>query len=77
MTDEYIKTNKQCKAHIGKRLYWDDVSARYIFLRSGIVEEVFGRHMNCGGNIYSIRDLKNLRNFENGGAWARNKEALK
>ena len=75
MTDAYIKTASVARNHVGEKVYWDDVSARYIFLRSGILTGVFGRQVEVDGDYKPMKDMTNLRNFEMGGAWLRNKEA--
>jgi len=67
----YIKTVADAKTCIGKRVYWDDVSSRYVFLRSGIIESVKGWHVEIDGDHRHRCNLKNLRNFENGGEWKR------
>lgn len=77
MTDQiYIKTVADARKCIGQKLYWDDVGSRYIFLRNGILEEVFRGNvrLDCG-DYKRIKDLPGLRNFPMGGAWKRHKEA--
>ena len=71
MSEMYIRTAADAKSCIGKRVYWDDVSSRYVFLRSGIVESVKGWHVEIDGDHRHRSNLKNLRNFENGGEWKR------
>jgi len=63
---------RACK---GQRVYWDDVGTRYIFLRDGILEDAEGANVLIDGDWKHRSSLKNLRNFEMGGAWKRNKEA--
>ena len=76
MDEIYIKTTADAKKVIGQKLYWDDVSPRYIFLRDGVAEEVWKGHIRFGDGDYKrIRDLPNLRNFALGGQWKRNKDA--
>lgn len=67
--DIYIQTTAQARKLIGQRVYWDDVSNRYVFLRSGIVEEVCGYQICIDGNWHMRKNLTALRNFEKGGNW--------
>lgn len=71
MIDFYIKTEKDAMACIGSRVYWDDVSSRYVMLRSGILESVNGKNLVIDGNDKYLSNLPGLRNFEHGGRWAR------
>jgi len=76
MSEIYIKTVADARACIGQKVYWDDAGSRYVFLRSGILEEVFRGNVRMGDGDYKrIKDLPGLRNFAMGGAWKRNKEA--
>lgn len=74
MTDVYFKKSSELKKYVGKKVYWDDVSSRYVFLRSGIVEEVWGHNVLISGSWYWFFKLRDwdVRNFENGGSWKRN-----
>lgn len=71
MSEIYIKSAADARACIGQKLYWDDVSARYVFLRCGIVTEVSGRNLMINDEWQNRSSLRNLRNFENGGEWKR------
>lgn len=73
MTNQYIKTAKVARENIGKMVFYDDIGPRYIMLRSGTLQEVDGRNVKIDGNWYWMSHLKGFRNFENGGAWERNK----
>ena len=50
---------------IGKQVWWDDRSPRYVFLRTGYVDEVDGRNICIDGNWVWRADLTNLRDTEN------------
>lgn len=71
----YINCTADARKCIGQKVYWDDVSSRYIFLRHGILEEVFRGQVSIDGDFRRIKDRPGLRNFEFGGAWQKNKEA--
>ena len=60
----YIKNVKDARNNIGKKVYWNDVGSRYIFLRSGIIEEVSGKNILIDGNWLWRSNLKCLRNFK-------------
>ena len=76
MNDFYFKKASQLKEYIGKTVYWDDVSSKYVFLRQGIVEEVLGHNVLISGEWYWFYKMKNwkIRNFKNGGSWKENEE---
>ncbi|AWH14571.1 hypothetical protein [Aeromonas phage 13AhydR10PP] len=68
MTERYIATAMEAKQFIGKKLFWDEASVRYVFLRCGILEEVYrGRLLFDGGNHLPVSHFKNLRTFKGGG----------
>lgn len=71
MSEIYIKSALDARSCIGQRVYWDDVSSRYVFLRCGLLSEVQGRNLMINEEWQSRSSLKNLRNFENGGEWKR------
>ena len=71
MSDEYITTVSRAKANIGRRVYWDDTSNRYCFLRQGIIEEVSGHNILINNDWLSRGSLRHLRNFEDGGDWGK------
>lgn len=71
MSDEYITTISSAKANIGNRVYWDDTSNRYCFLRQGIIDEVSGNNIRINDDWVSRGNLRNLRNFEGGGDWGK------
>lgn len=75
MTEIYIKTVADARACIGQIVYWDDVSSRYIFLRRGILDEVFKGQVSVDGDFRRIKDRPGLRNYPMGGAWKRNQES--
>lgn len=58
---KFIKSAADARAAIGKVVQWDDISPRYIFERSGIVEEVRGRNIVIDGDWLWRANLKNLR----------------
>ena len=64
-----ISSAKQARAHIGKRVWWDDHSSRYVFLRSGILNSAEGRRVEIDGNWLSRSSLRALRTTEQGGAF--------
>lgn len=68
--NEYVSTATEAKKYIGQTLYWDDASNRYVFLRSGILEEVTGKNLRIDGDYKYIKDLPGLRNFPEGGKFA-------
>ena len=53
----------QAKAMIGQRLYWDEFGNRYVFIRSGILTEVFRRQLMFDESFdyKPLRDYRNLR----------------
>lgn len=59
-----ITSVKQAREHIGKMVFWDDVSSRYIFMRCGVVDEVSGKNICIDGNWLWRTSLKNLRNYQ-------------
>lgn len=69
MSEIYVKTTSDAKACIGQRVYWDDISNRYVFLRSGVINSAKGRHIEIDGDHRHRSNLRNLRNFKNGGEW--------
>lgn len=63
-----ITSAKQAREKIGTQVFWDDISAKYHFIRSGILTGVYGRSLEFGpGNWKERRDLKGLRTTE---AWS-------
>ena len=70
-TNISINSAADARKLIGKRVFWDDISVRYVFLRQGIVDDVSGKNICIDGNWETRSSLKNLRNYENGGEWAR------
>lgn len=77
MIEQAVRTTAQARAHMGRRLYWDEVSSRYVFLRSGVVTDVTNGWVEFDGSQdpKRIRGIPGLRNYELGGAWKANKEA--
>ena len=73
MSNFYIKTVADAKKCIGERIYWDDVSSRHVFLRSGILERAIGYNLVIDGDYKYRPDMPGLRNFENGGAWEKSR----
>lgn len=69
MKEIYIKKVSDARACIGSQVWWDDYSSRYVCLRTGIIDEVQGGNINIEGNWMWRNDLRNLRNFEKGGAF--------
>ncbi|AWH15371.1 hypothetical protein [Aeromonas phage 14AhydR10PP] len=66
--EQYITTAADAKAFVGKKLFWDEISIRYTFLRCGILEEVYrGRLLFDGGNHLPVSNFRNLRTFKDGG----------
>jgi hypothetical protein len=60
-----IHKTAEVKDHIGKRLYWDDISERWSFLRSNIVVGTFRGHIEFENQDFKrIADLRNLRTTE-------------
>ncbi|WP_439125966.1 MAG: hypothetical protein ACNJA3_29090 (plasmid) [Pseudomonas rhizophila] len=64
-----IQSAKQARAAIGKQVWWDDHSTRYVMLRTGIVDEVDGGNICIEGNWLWRNDLKSLRDTAIGGAF--------
>lgn len=62
-----IKTAKEARAMIGKQVWWDDISARYVFLRTGIVTGQYGRNIEIDHSYYWMADLAHLRDTAAGG----------
>lgn len=69
MAEQYIKTARDARACIGQRVYWDDHSARYVFLRSGVLTAAEGKSVEIDGDWKLRPNLVALRNFEHGGAF--------
>lgn len=63
----YIKTVKDVRDCIGQRVYWDDISARWVFLQSGMLEDSSGGQVLIDGDRKTRSSLKYFRNFEEGG----------
>jgi esterase/lipase len=59
-----IQKASEARLNIGKRVWWDDVSNRYSFLRSGIIDEVSGRNINIDGDWRWMPHMTNLRTTE-------------
>lgn len=64
-----IKTAAQARALIGKQVWWDDHSSRYVFLRTGIVTGVAGRNIEIDDSYRWMPNLTALRDTEKGGAF--------
>ena len=63
-----ITNAAQARNAIGKTVYWDDISAKYHFIRSDTLTGVYGCSLEFGpGNWKERRDLKGLRTTE---AWS-------
>ena len=77
MIETYIKFASVARDNVGEKVYWDEVSSRYVYLRSGILTDVIGRNVAVDGNYKLMNDRLNFRNFEMGGEWLKNKEASK
>jgi hypothetical protein len=56
-----ITTAAEAKKHIRQRLYWDDISPRYNFLRSGILTDVFKTNLEFDED----QDFKSITSFTN------------
>lgn len=65
----YIRLVTDARACIGKKVYWDDPSSRYVMLRQGFLTEVKGKNLLIDGDWKWRTHLRNLRNFEHGGAF--------
>lgn len=63
-SENYIHNAKDAKASIGKRVYWDDISVRYHFIREGILQDIKGKNLLIGGSWCWRSDLRGLRNFK-------------
>ena len=51
----------EARTLIGKRVAWDEISPRYHFERSGILEEVDGRNVKIDGDYKWLPYLTNFR----------------
>tara|TARA_R110000765_G_scaffold244631_11_gene346893 strand:+ start:1833 stop:2057 length:225 start_codon:yes stop_codon:yes gene_type:complete len=69
MNNMYITSNKEAKNCIGQQVWWDDHSSRYVMLRTGFLDGVSGGNIDIEGNWLWRNNLKDLRNFEKGGAF--------
>lgn len=58
-----IKTIKQAKENIGRQAWWDDISNRYHFIRTGYLEGVQGKNLLIDGDYKWLPSLRshNLR----------------
>lgn len=64
-----IQTAKDARSRIGEKVWWDDHSSRYVFLKCGIINGVEGRHVLIDHNWYTVGNLRELRTTESGGAF--------
>jgi len=64
-----IKTAREAKEFIGERLYWEDVSPRYIFQRSGILTDVYRGKLDFDERFdyQGINSFSNLRTTQENG----------
>jgi len=58
-----IKNKADVMKCMGKQVYWDDIGSRWIFLRTGILEEYTRRQVCIDGNWYMMNRLSGLRNY--------------
>ena len=61
----FICNAKDAKAALGKRVYWDDISVRYHFIREGILREVQGKNLLIDDSWRYRPELPGLRDFKN------------
>ena len=71
MSELYITSAPVARKCLGAIVYWDDVGSRSVFLRSGKLEDYKNRNVMIDGNWMYLSHLKSLRNFEDGGLWAK------
>jgi len=64
-----IKTAAQARAAIGKQVWWDEHSNRYVMLRTGTITEVYGRQLAIDDNWTTLANLRDLRDTAKGGAF--------
>lgn len=61
-----VTTITEAKKFIGRKLFWDDVSNRYIITRSGILTDIYRKHLEFDDqqDYKVLSDFKNLRDIE-------------
>jgi hypothetical protein len=67
--DYYLTKPVDARRCVRQTVYWDDLSASFVFLRKGLLEAVVGQHVVINGDYRELGSLPGLRNFENGGEW--------
>lgn len=67
MSEKYIRNVKDARSCIGETVWWDEDAKRAWVLRCGIVTDVIGRNIEIDHDWKWRADLKNLRNFKEGG----------